>query len=174
MSTLKNRIEYNKLEFLLAVFGYFVILAFLLVYYFQERNMSNYVHHTNCYAPISDYSVEPGKSSDSILDKCGPDKNEPCCYNASNLKDAINYVQINKGSKFSYNETTKNTCIIDPISTNYRDNNSSSIYTKTRYSINQSSNGALKKENTVGEDTSTNNSVIFKNYTPRSFTTSLA
>ena len=160
----------NLAEVAIVIIGLVVLSSIGLIIYFHEREMSNYVHHTNSYAPIGDYSVEIGKSSDSILNNCGANKNNRCCYNATSLLDAINFVQINKGRKFSYQETSKNTCIIDPTNTNYRDNPQSSIYTLTRFNINQDSNGATRKEQEGTFDTSlSTNTVGIRPVQPRSF-----
>ena len=168
--TYNRVVKDNNLEHILAIFGFFCIIAFLLIYYFVERNLSNYSHHTNCYAPVSDYSLEPGKSSDSILTSCGTDNNGLCCYKAKNLPNAINFVQINNGKKFTYHEGTKNVCIIDPNNTKYNNNPQSSVYTMNRHIVNQDSDGATKKENTSNTDTSLNPNVIgVKSLQPRSF-----
>ena len=145
----------NGKDFLIVLsIGLFVvILIIFLIIYFQEQNMSNYVHHTNCYAPISDYSVEPGKSSTSILTNCGPNKNSRCCNNSASLKDAVVYVQSFNGQKFSYVEKTGFTCIIDPTNTVYNNNDQTNIYTATRFNINQDINGATLKNTDVNTNT---------------------
>lgn len=159
---------------ILGIFLFTIILYLFAIIYFTERDLSNHVHHTNCYAPIGDYALEPGKSSDSILTSCGANKNNLCCYSASSLPDAINFVQQNKGRKFTYHENTKNTCIVDPTNTNYKNNSQSSVYTMTRHNINQKSDGATKKEVEKNFDTSLSDKIV--NITalqPRSLTQGL-
>lgn len=164
MPTFNNITTENKIFYILALFGYFIILAVLLVYYFTEKNLSNYVHYSNCYSPVSDYSVEAGKSSDSILTSCGSQKNSLCCHKATDLPNAINFVQLNEGIKFSYNEKTKNVCILDPLNTKYNNNPQSSIYTMNRHNIKQDAEGATKKEIKSNFDTSpAQNSINIKN-----------
>ena len=137
----------NDKELFISLFSFLflVIIAFLLIFYFNEQNMSNYVYYTNCYSPVGDYNVEPGKTSNSILTTCGVDNSSLCCYTASSLKDAISYVQSNDGYKFSYNEKTKNICILDPTNTGYSNNDQSNIYTLVKHNITQDYKGKTKK-----------------------------
>lgn len=141
-----NTMVNNNLIFILSVFGFIIILLIGLLVYFNERDMSNHVHYSNCYQPTSDYSVETNKTSSSILTQCGTDKNQTCSLTVENLGQAITYAQQNNASKFAYNENTKTVLLIDPVNTKYINNNQSSIYTLNRFSVNQSFNNSQKKE----------------------------
>ena len=133
----------------------------MVMFYFHERDMSNFVHYTNCYHPISDYSVEPGKSSTSILNECGPRKNQRCCRNSSTLSDAIYFAQDNNSQKFMYHEGTKNTCLLDPRKTTYINNPQSAIYSQTRMHIHQNNDGSIsKKEPRTNYNTATNTNTV--------------
>jgi hypothetical protein len=151
-----NIIANNNLFYILSLFGYLFLVSMLTMFYFHERDMSNYLHYTNCYHPISDYSVEPGKSSTSILNECGGNKNERCCRNASSLSDAIYFAQNNKAEKFMYHEGTKNTCLLDPRKTTYKNNPQSAIYSQTRMFINQDNSGNITKDVKTNFNTSVN------------------
>ena len=118
----------------------------LMIVYFQEREMSNYVYYTNCYQPISDYSVEAGKSSNSVLNTCGSSGRERCARTSTSLLDAINFAQASRADKFSYNEKTGQTFLLSK-KTNYYNNPDTSIYTANKYKINQSFDNVYKKEN---------------------------
>lgn len=142
-----NTIVNNNLIFILSLFGFIIVLLIGLLVYFNEKDMSNHVHYSNCYQPTSDYSVEPDKTSNSILTQCGVDKNSTCTLTVENLGQAITYAQQNNASKFAYNETTKTALLIDPVNTKYIDNKQSSIYTLNRFSVNQSSDNYQKIEN---------------------------
>ena len=118
-----------------------------MIVYFHERDMSNYVYYKNCYHPISDYSVEAGKSSDSILTVCGSSGRERCTRNSSSLADAINFAQSSKADKFSYDEKTGFTALLSK-KTNYQNNITTSIYTANKQIINQSYDNVYKKQET--------------------------
>ena len=150
-----NMIANNNLIYLLSLFGYVFLVSMMVLFYFHERDMSNYVHYTNCYHPISNYSVEPGKSSTSILNECGGNKSERCCRNSSSLADAVYFAQDNKAEKFMYHEGTKNTCLLDPRKTTYINNPQSAIYSKTRMNIQQGNDGSLSKKVKTNFNTAT-------------------
>ena len=155
-----NTIVNNNLMFILSLFGFIIILSIVLLIYFNERNMSSYVHYSNCYQPVSDYSVEPDKTSSSILRQCGPDKTQSCSLTVENLGQAITYAQQNNASKFAYDETTKTALLIDPVNTIYVDNKNSSIYTQNRFNVNQASDNSQKKDTEGNFNTSLTSNVI--------------
>lgn len=134
----------NKVIYAILIFLYLVILSILLVFYFSERDLSNYVHHSYCYQPISDYSVEPGKSSTSILTTCGPNGKERCIRTATSLSDATHFANSNQADKFSYNEKTGNTALLSKTSTNYIDQIHTSIFTKNKQIQQQNTDGTTK------------------------------
>jgi len=154
-----NDLEKNKFLFILSLFSNFFTLIMVLIFYFVQKNQSEYVHYTNCYQPISDYAVEPGKSSDSILNNCGPDKNQKCSTTTVDLKNAVSFAQKNNSDKFVYNEKTGFTALLDN-KTKYKNNPQSSIYTKTRHNINQDADDARQKETPLNESTTLSNNIV--------------
>ena len=156
-----NVIANNNLIYIISLFGYIFLVSMMVMVYFNERDLSNYVHYASCYHPISNYSVEPGKSSTSILNECGPDKNQRCCRTASSLSDAVYFAQDNDSQKFMYHEGTKNACLLDPRKTIYVNNSQSAIYSQTRMNVQQSYDGsASKKETKTDFNTAVNTNAI--------------
>jgi len=150
----------NNLIYILSLFGYIFLISMLMIVYFHEVNMSNYVHYTGCYQPVADYSVEAGKSSNSILSICGSSGQEKCTRNSTSLADAINFAQSSKADKFLYNEKTGFTALLSK-KTNYYNNTDTSIYTANKQLINQSYDNVYKKE-TPGNYTDTNLGTILR------------
>ena len=140
-----NVIVNNKLIFGFSLFSFIILLSILLIVYFHERDLSNYVHHSNCYQPVSDYAVEAGKSSNSILTICGSNGQERCTKTSSSLSDAIHFSNSNNATKFVHNEKTGFTALLSSNNTNYYPSANSNIYTKQQQRLSQSHNGATKK-----------------------------
>lgn len=163
-----NVIVNNNLIYILSLFGYLGLLSILLIVYFQEKDMSNYVHYSNCYQPISDFSVEPGKTSNSILTTCGSNGKERCTKTASSLADAVNFANANNASKFLFNDKTKLTALLSNTSTNYINQENTSIYTKNQKRLLQSPNGDLK-EYTTSQTTTLADNVISVAIQPNNF-----
>lgn len=154
--------HFYKVVDIILILLYLANLSIMLVFYFSERDLSNYVHHSNCYQPISDYSVEPGKSSTSILTNCGANKQERCIRTSTSLSDAIHFANSNQADKFSYNEKTGNTALLSKTSTNYIDQIYTSIFTKNKQIIQQNTDGTTEIL-TTDQTTTTGNRVPFVN-----------
>ena len=149
MSKSEPNVHYfNKVAVIMLILLYLLIISILLIFYFSERDLSNYVHHSYCYQPISDYSVEPGKSSTSILTNCGANKQERCIRTSTSLSDAIHFANSNQADKFSYNEKTGNTALLSKTSTNYIDQIHTSIFTKNKQIQQQNTDGTTKNYTT--------------------------
>jgi hypothetical protein len=137
-----NTKDNNNLVYILSLTGSIILLSILFIIYIIEIDLSNHVHYTNCYQPVSDYSAEFGKSSDSILYTCGSDGLQKCSRKATSLADAAFYAKSNNAYKFSYNEQTKNCYLLDYTKTNYQNNIYTTIYTtNTRMYYQNSTNG---------------------------------
>lgn len=155
-----NTILNNDLIFILSLLGYIYLVSILTMVYFNERSFGDYVHYTGCYQPISDYSAEFGKSSDTILNQCGENNQSRCVLNVNNLTQAVNFAQQNEADKFSYNEKTGFVALLDSKNTKYINNPTSAIYTKNNHSIVQNTNGATSKQEIGTQSTALNGNVV--------------
>lgn len=144
MSQGLNNIKDNFYIEILFVVVFFVSLMVIFLVYFSERDMSNYVYYTNCYKPISDYAVENDKTSNSILNNCGVYNNQRCCRPVGGLSDATAYAKFKQADKFSYDENTRNMCILDEKNTKYIDKKGSHIFSKQNRTYHNDVNGIAK------------------------------
>lgn len=99
--------EVNKYIFLTLSVVIFLSSVGIFIFLFLQ-NKSDYIHHSNCVAPIGSYILEHGIVSTNVIRKCGINGDEPCQKKVNNVSEAVAYCNQNSSfcNRFNYQQDT--------------------------------------------------------------------